>query len=275
MTTSATRVSNSEASTVPLVSLRPADDLSPDCSVAAIGEVLASMSASADPLETFASVARAAVPLLCDVCTVAISRDGAAPYQVSFPGVASADSLAGSAAALAGAAAAQSVGAIISHAINPHSAALVTDDTVLTPFSTPASEGEKGYRGVLAQSYLGYRPTATQVLIGQLLVERATAVVQRQRLLAKNEHLQRALASNREIGAAMGILMIEHKLTGDQAFDLLRRVSQHSHRKLAILAAEVAQTGTLELPPGVGPLGQTDVPRPSRRSRAPRARSGA
>lgn len=274
MTTSATRVSNSEASTVPLVSLRPADDLSADCSVAAIGQVLASMSASSEPLETFASVARAAVPLLCDVCTVAIARDGEAPYQVSFPGVAPADSLAGSAAALAGAAA-QSTGAIISRAINPHSAALVTDDTVLTPFSTPASEGEKGYRGVLAQSYLGYRPTVTQVLIGQLLVERATAVVQRQRLLAKNEHLQRALASNREIGAAMGILMIEHKLTGDQAFDLLRRASQHSHRKLASLAAEVAQTGTLDLPPGVGMLGQTDVPRPSRRSRAPRARSGA
>lgn len=229
------------------------------------------MSTSTDPVETFASVARAAVPLLCDVCTVAISRDGEPPYQLSYPPAAPADTLAGSVAPLAGAVAAQTTGAIIARAINPHAAALVTDDTVLTPFSPPALDGEKGYRGVLALSYLGYRPTATQALIGQLLVERATAVVQRERLLAKNEHLQRALASNREIGAAMGILMIEHKLTGDQAFDLLRRVSQHSHRKLAALAAEVAQTGTLELPPGVGLLGQSVVPKPSRRSRAPRA----
>lgn len=104
---------------------------------------------------------------------------------------------------------------------------------MLTPFSPPPIEGEKGYRGVLALSYSGYRPTSTQALIGRLLAERAMAVVQRERLQAKNEHL-------------------------------LRRASQHSHRKLAALAAEVAETGVLDLPPGVGLLGQ--APRPPRRS---------
>jgi hypothetical protein len=61
-------------------------------------------------------------------------------------------------------------------------------------------------------------------------------------------HLARALESNREIGVAMGVLMSQHKITREQAFDLLRITSQHTHRKLSQIAADVADTGTLELP---------------------------
>ncbi len=65
------------------------------------------------------------------------------------------------------------------------------------------------------------------------------------------EHLKRALASNREIGIALGVLMQQHKITREQAFDLLRIASQHSHRKLADIATEVADTGELQLPASV------------------------
>jgi hypothetical protein len=65
------------------------------------------------------------------------------------------------------------------------------------------------------------------------------------------ENLQAALLTNREIGVAMGVLMNQHKITRDQAFDLLRIASQHTHRKLAAIATDVADTGTLVLP-GVG-----------------------
>jgi GAF domain-containing protein len=78
---------------------------------------------------------------------------------------------------------------------------------------------------------------------GAVTVTRATAQEQ-----ARN--LTRALQHSREIGVAMGILMISHKLTREQAFDLLRVVSQRTHRKLADVAADVAETG--ELPGGVG-----------------------
>jgi hypothetical protein len=61
-------------------------------------------------------------------------------------------------------------------------------------------------------------------------------------------HMTAALKSNREIGVAMGVLMATHKLTRDQAFDLLRIASQHTHRKLADIAVDVADTGTLDLP---------------------------
>jgi ANTAR domain/GAF domain len=60
--------------------------------------------------------------------------------------------------------------------------------------------------------------------------------------------LARGLESNREIGVAMGVLMAQHKITRSQAFDLLRITSQHTHRKLADIAVDVADTGTLELP---------------------------
>jgi hypothetical protein len=60
-------------------------------------------------------------------------------------------------------------------------------------------------------------------------------------------NLRRALDTNREIGAASGILMATYKLTQDQAFDLLRMASQRGHRKLAEVARGVVETGTLEL----------------------------
>ena len=66
---------------------------------------------------------------------------------------------------------------------------------------------------------------------------------------SKAENLMIALNSSREIGIAMGVLMAQQKLTRDQAFDVLRIVSQHTHRKVADLAGEVADTGALpEIP---------------------------
>jgi hypothetical protein len=113
----------------------------------------------------------------------------------------------------------------------------------------------------------GFRPTLAHLLVGQLLVERAASLVQRERLVRKTENLHRALASNREIGAAMGILMARHQLTSDQAFDLLRRSSQSAHRKVVAIAAEVIETGALELPTGVELLDRHPTPGPSVKAR--------
>jgi signal transduction histidine kinase/DNA-binding response OmpR family regulator/PAS domain-containing protein len=61
----------------------------------------------------------------------------------------------------------------------------------------------------------------------------------------KAANLERALSSNRQIGTAMGILMARLKLTDEQAFDMLRKVSQNKHRKLRDIAEEVAMTGEI------------------------------
>ena len=52
------------------------------------------------------------------------------------------------------------------------------------------------------------------------------------------ENLRIALDSNREIGKAIGLLMASHKLTDEQAFDVLKRASQDLNRKLHDIAVE-------------------------------------
>jgi signal transduction histidine kinase/DNA-binding response OmpR family regulator/PAS domain-containing protein len=61
----------------------------------------------------------------------------------------------------------------------------------------------------------------------------------------KAANLEKALSSNRHIGAAMGILMAQLKVTDDQAFDMLRKASQTRHRKLRDIAEEVMVTGEI------------------------------
>lgn len=54
-----------------------------------------------------------------------------------------------------------------------------------------------------------------------------------------------ALESNREIGAATGILMAQRQVSQAEAFDLLRSVSQTRHIKIRELAHEVVESGVL------------------------------
>ncbi len=64
-------------------------------------------------------------------------------------------------------------------------------------------------------------------------------------------NLQHALASNRRIGTAIGILMSRHGILEDDAFARLRTVSQSTNRKLRDVADEVVLTGDLDpAPPG-------------------------
>jgi transcriptional regulator with GAF, ATPase, and Fis domain len=51
--------------------------------------------------------------------------------------------------------------------------------------------------------------------------------------------LRRGLTSNREIGKAVGMLMLLHQFTEDEAFELLRRHSQDLNIKLADVARQV------------------------------------
>lgn len=61
----------------------------------------------------------------------------------------------------------------------------------------------------------------------------------------KVRNLEQALKTRTDIGIAMGVLMATHKVTRDQAFDLLRLASQHGHRKVAEIAQQVAENGAL------------------------------
>ena len=67
------------------------------------------------------------------------------------------------------------------------------------------------------------------------------------------EHLRQALASREVIGQAQGILIERERITAVQAFDLLRRASQHLNVKLRDVAQDLVDTG-------LTPVQNTDQP---------------
>jgi GAF domain-containing protein len=58
---------------------------------------------------------------------------------------------------------------------------------------------------------------------------------------AANRHLREALETRDLIGQAKGILMARESISADLAFDVLRRASQRSNRKLREIAAEIVE----------------------------------
>lgn len=82
--------------------------------------------------------------------------------------------------------------------------------------------------------------------VARLFAANLAAAVQTVHTRAKAANLERALQTSRDIGVAMGIIMARRTCTRDQAFELLRRASRAHRRKLAEIAADVADTGILE-----------------------------
>ncbi|HEX4430688.1 MAG TPA: ANTAR domain-containing protein [Frankiaceae bacterium] len=80
------------------------------------------------------------------------------------------------------------------------------------------------------------------------------------------EQLKIAVLSNRDIGAAIGILMAQKRVTQQRAFDLLRQASQNLHVKLRDLARDVIDTGALPDPGADPPTSATAIPKPLVRS---------
>jgi GAF domain-containing protein len=64
------------------------------------------------------------------------------------------------------------------------------------------------------------------------------------------DNLQTALESRAVIDQAKGILIERHKLTPDQAFQLLAQMSMNANLKLRDVADHLVHTGELPVPPG-------------------------
>lgn len=64
---------------------------------------------------------------------------------------------------------------------------------------------------------------------------------------SRADNLAVALDTNRQIGKAIGLLMASHKITDEQAFNVLKRTSQDLNRKLHDIAVEYVakESGTL------------------------------
>jgi hypothetical protein len=127
------------------------------------------------------------------------------------------------------------------------------------------AHAEAGVTSVLSQRLHHHRPESgvvaglnlysdlpnafdrSAVAVGLILATHAAALLSEMVATNRAGNLSKALESNREIGVAMGILMQQHHFTRQEAFDVLRVASQNSNRKLAQVASEVADTGTLTI----------------------------
>jgi GAF domain-containing protein len=95
--------------------------------------------------------------------------------------------------------------------------------------------------------------TATDLAV--ILAAHAAVAIASAELRQDHEGLQTALATRDIIGQAKGILMERGKITGDQAFDILRRGSQLLNRRLRDIAEQIAATGEIPKPPDSGRAG--------------------
>jgi hypothetical protein len=85
--------------------------------------------------------------------------------------------------------------------------------------------------------------------LANLALESAT---ERAAEASRADHLVEALNTREMIGQAQGILMERERITSEQAFDVLRRASQHLNVKLREVAETLVDTG--EAPPTGHPL---------------------
>ncbi|MEV5957898.1 GAF and ANTAR domain-containing protein [Streptomyces sp. NPDC051987] len=84
--------------------------------------------------------------------------------------------------------------------------------------------------------------TEASELAGWLLASHAAVAFSSARTHAQ---LEQAIATRHTIGEAMGIIMGSHRLTEEEAFNVLRRYSQANNVKLREVARRVCEEGTL------------------------------
>jgi ANTAR domain/GAF domain len=104
----------------------------------------------------------------------------------------------------------------------------------------------------------GATDRAKAVMLAVLAGLALSAAEARQAEGARVANLEAALVSRNLIGQAQGILMERERITADQAFDILRRASQHLNIKLRDVAQRLVDTGE---GPGSAP---PPAPRPPR-----------
>ena len=197
--------------------------------------------ASAEPSVVFASMAAQCVPDLCDQCSIDIVEGLHARYRIVYPPPS----------------AALRVNRVPEHftATPDHVVQVHFDDS---PHPDAAYRyGDAGlterFHGTATLSWHSRGVGPADRTMAALLVQHAVRTVLWQRAeryardaAANAKNLQIALQSSRHIGSAIGILMCLHKITQDEAFELLRLASQRRNRKLRDLALDVIDAGWLD-----------------------------
>jgi hypothetical protein len=199
-----------------------------------------------DALDLFTDLAATLVPAFCDGLQFDLTVDGASGVRASFPraphGADAAD--VAEAAPFDG----------------RHAEQLSSPGRIVIAVRAELTGALPPVVGTITCNWRDHsHPTESDALVAQVLADQAAATLRLrsleaalQKQLIRAANLEEALATNREIGQAIGILMATHHVTAEQAFEQLRTASQHTHRKLRQIAADVTETGAL--PPSPEPV---------------------
>jgi hypothetical protein len=195
-------------------------------SVGDIEDVIDGIVSSDEPAVVLSSLARACNPSFSDACAVELSEGVDRLFHVSFP---MPDN-----AAPAGA---------------PQAAA----KTVTTAFHAASGFGYPAFAGVVVHSWIGRDPVADDAILARLLVDRALAIVQHERLAqsaARADERAAKLAidliTSHVEGKAIGLLMAKHQVAEDEAVSLLRQLSWMGQRQVHEAAADLVRTADLQ-----------------------------
>ena len=92
-------------------------------------------------------------------------------------------------------------------------------------------------------AYLPITQTDLAAMLGDLLATALDRAVRVSGHLHTEEHLRRALAGQRTVAHAVGILIERHRLTHEVAFERLRKASNERNVKMRELAERLVETG--------------------------------
>jgi GAF domain-containing protein len=108
-----------------------------------------------------------------------------------------------------------------------------------------SSDGLRGALNLYARlpDAFGATDRAKGTILAALAGAAIAAAAQRDEVQSQNTNLKNALVSRELIGQAQGILMERERVSADQAFDILRRASQHLNEKLRDVAQNLVDTG--------------------------------
>ncbi len=128
----------------------------------------------------------------------------------------------------------------------PRFGAAATTADIRTVLACPlSSDGMRGALNLYAQlpNAFGATDRAKGTILAAVAGAAIAATARRADLQSKNVNLQAALVSRELIGQAQGILMERERVSAEQAFDILRRASQHLNEKLRDVAQNLVDTG--------------------------------